>query len=131
MATSDKIDGEYKIQGPLMYDGNPIKRWEMGTFQDTDGQGYVLINHGDIYRLSSDYHTVEAKSSNISGMGESPAMFKKNGIYSLLTSKLTSWEKNDNYYFTALDIEGPWSQHGTFCLEGTLTFTSQSTLVFL
>lgn len=98
MATSDKIDGEYKIQGPLMYDGNPIKRWDMGTFQDTNGQGYVLIHHGEIYRLSSDYHTVEAKLPNISGMGESPAMFKKNGIYFLLTSKLTSWEKNDNYY---------------------------------
>ncbi len=28
-----------------------------GTFQDTDGSGYVLI-HGEIYKLSDDYKSV-------------------------------------------------------------------------
>ena len=38
------------------------------------------------------------------------AMFKKNGVYFMLTSNLTSWEKNDNFYFTAPQIEGPWTK---------------------
>ncbi len=63
-------------------------------------------------------------------MGESPAMFKKNGVYFMLTSNLTSWEKNDNFYFTAPQIEGPWTKQGLFCPEGKLTYNSQSTFVF-
>ena len=36
-ATCSVINGEYKLQGPLLHDGKPVKRWDMGTFQDTDG----------------------------------------------------------------------------------------------
>lgn len=102
----------------------------MGTFQDMDGKGYLLIHHGPIYLLSDDYRSVEAKIAHIEGMGESPAMFKKDGMYYLLTSNLTSWERNDNYYFTASSIKGPWKKQGLFCPEGTLTWNSQSTYVF-
>ena len=103
-ATCKTINGNYQLHGPLLYQGKPIKRWDMGTFQDTDGKGYLLIHHGPIYRLSDDYHSVEAN--------------------------LTSWEKNDNFYFTAPRIEGPWTQQGIFCPKGTLTYNSQSTFVF-
>lgn len=130
VATCKTINGDYELQGPILFNGKPIKRWDMGTFQDTDGKGYLLIHHGPIYRLSNDYRSVEAEVAHVEGMGESPAMFKKNGIYYLLTSNLTSWERNDNYYFTASSIEGPWERHGLFCPEGTLTHNSQSTFVF-
>ena len=49
----------------------------MGTFQDADGKGYLLIHHGPVYRLSDDYRSIEAEVAHIKGMGESPAMFKK------------------------------------------------------
>ena len=130
VATCKTINGDYELQGPILFNGKPIKRWDMGKFQDTDGKGYLLIHHGPIYRLSNDYRSVEAEVAYVEGMGESPAMFKKNGIYYLLTSNLTSWERNDNYYFTASSIEGPWERHGLFCPEGTLTHNSQSTFVF-
>lgn len=130
VATSKTINGEYTVQGPLMYQGHPVKRWDMGTFQDTDGQGYVLIHHGDIYRLSDDYRSAAEKMPYIKGMGESPAMFKKQGVYFLLTSNLTSWEKNDNFYLTAPSIRGPWTKRGLFCPEGSLTYASQTTFVF-
>lgn len=129
-ATCKTINGEYKLQGPLLYDGKPVKRWDMGTFQDTDGKGYLLIHHGPIYRLSEDYRSIEAEVAHVKGAGESPAMFKKNGMYYMLFSNLTSWEKNDNFYFTAPAIEGPWTKQGIFCPEGTLTYNSQSTFVF-
>jgi hypothetical protein len=113
----------------LSYKGKPIKRWDMGVFQDDDGKGYLLIHHGPIYRLSDDYLTVDTLVAQVKGMGESPAMFKKDGIYYLLTSNTTSWERNDNYYFTAPSPAGPWTRQGTFCPEGTLTWNSQTTFV--
>lgn len=129
-ATSKTINGEYTFRGPLLYNGKPIKRWDMGTFQDTDGNGYLLIHHGQIYRLAKDYKSAEELLPHIEGMGESPAMFKKNGIYYMLTSNLTSWEKNDNFYLTAPSIRGPWTKQGLFCPPGKLTYASQTTFVF-
>lgn len=129
-ATCKTINGEYQLQGPLLYQGKPVQRWDMGTFQDTDGKGYLLIHHGPIYRLSDDYQSTEMEVAHVKGSGESPAMFKKDGIYYMLYSNLTSWEKNDNFYFTAPKIEGPWTKQGLFCPEGTLTYNSQSTFVF-
>ena len=128
-ATCKTINGEYQLQGPLLYQGKPVQRWDMGTFQDTDGKGYLLIHHGPIYRLSDDYQSIEMEVAHVKGSGESPAMFKKDGIYYMLYSNLTSWE-NDNFYFTAPKIEGPWTKQGLFCPEGTLTYNSQSTFVF-
>lgn len=130
-ATCKTIAGDYEFHGPLLYEGKPIRRWDMGTYQDSDGTGYLLIHHGVIYRLSEDYRTAEAKVlDGLSESGESPAMFKKNGIYYMLYSGLTSWEKNDNYYFTAPNIAGPWKRQGFFAPEGTLTYYSQTTFVF-
>lgn len=129
-ATCKTINGEYQLQGPLLYQGKPVQRWDMGTFQDTDGKGYLLIHHGPIYRLSDNYRSIEMEVAHVKGSGESPAMFKKDGIYYMLYSNLTSWGKNDNFYFTAPKIEGPWTKQGLFCPEGTLTYNSQSTFVF-
>jgi Beta-xylosidase len=130
-ATCKTIAGDYEFHGPLLFDGEPIRRWDMGTFQDTDGKGYLLIHHGIIYRLSDNYRSAEAKIlDRLPGSGESPAMFKKDGLYYMLYSGLTSWEKNDNFYFTAPNIEGPWEAQGLFVQEGKLTYNSQTTFVF-
>ena len=125
VATCKTIDGDYELQGPLLYQGKPVKGWGMGTIQDTDGKGYLLIHHGPIYRLSDDYRSVEAEVAYVEGAGESPAMFRKNGVYYMLYSNLTNWEKNDNFYFTAPKIEGPWTKQGLFCPAGKLTYNSQ------
>lgn len=129
IAVSDKINGEYKLLGSILFNGKPIRRWDMGTFQDTDGKGYLLIHHGPIYQLSDDYRSIVAQVANIKGMGESPAMFKKDGIYYLLTSNTTGWERNDNFYYTAPSIKGPWTKQGYFCPQGTLTYNTQCTFV--
>ena len=131
VATCKTVNGNYQLKGTLLYKGQPIKRWDMGVFQDEDGKGYLLTHHGPIYRLSDDYLSVDTMIANVKGMGESPAMFNKGGIYYLLTSNLTSWERNDNYYFTATNIAGPWKRQGLFCPEGTLTWNSQSTFVLM
>ncbi len=129
-ATSSTISGVYQFQGALLHEGSPIRRWDMGTFQDTDGKGYLLIHHGMIYELSSDYKSAKRLVTSGQKAGESPAMFKSGGLYYWLSSNLTSWERNDNFYLTASSLEGPWTHRGFFAPEGTLTWNSQCSFVF-
>jgi hypothetical protein len=130
LAVGDSIAGEYRFQGALRYRGEPIRRWDMGTFQDLDGTGYLLVHEGDVYRLSADYATAEELvASGLASGGESPAMLEHEGRYFLLFSNKTSWERNDNYYLSAPDIRGPWTHRGLIAPEGTLTHNSQCTFV--
>ena len=129
-ATASTITGPYRFQGPLLFDGKPIKKWDMGTFQDKDGSGYVLTHGGEIYKLNADYKSVSEQINNTMTSGfESPAIFRKDSMYYFLGSHLTSWEKNDNYYYTATSLNGPWIARGIFAPEGTLTWNSQTTFV--
>lgn len=130
-ATSKNITGPYTFEGPLIFNGKSIHKWDMGTFQDDDGTGYLLVHGGNIFRLSDDYKSISEQV--LEGMChgcESPAVFKKDGVYFFLGSDLTSWERNDNTYHTATSLEGPWTLRGNFAPEGTLTWNSQTTLVF-
>ena len=129
-ATSPTINGEYTYQGALFFDGKPIKKWDMGMFQDEDGSGYLLIHHGNAFKLSDDYKSITEQVLKEMGGGESPTVFKKNGVYFWLTSHLTSWERNDNDYYTATSMAGPWTNRGIFAPKGSLTWNSQSTYVF-
>ncbi|HEX8013770.1 MAG TPA: glycosyl hydrolase family 43, partial [Flavobacterium sp.] len=127
---SKKIKGPYQFKGPVLYQGKPIKKWDMGTFQDTDGSGYILVHGGEIYKLSDDYKSATEKvNENITSGFESPTMLKKDGLYYFIGSHLTSWEKNDNYYYTSNALKGPWQSQGLIAPEGTLTWNSQSTFV--
>jgi hypothetical protein len=129
-ATSRKITGPYTYQGPLLFDGKPIKKWDMGAFQDKDGAGYVLLHGGDIYRLADDYRSVREHVNQAMAHGfESPAMFRKGDTYYFLDSHLTGWERNDNYYYTATSLHGPWTRQGVIAPEGSLTWNSQVTFV--
>ncbi|MDP4290904.1 MAG: family 43 glycosylhydrolase [Bacteroidota bacterium] len=129
-ATCNTINGTYKFRGPLLFDGKPIKKWDMGVFQDTDGSGYVITHSGNLYKLSGDYKSVtEQVVKDMTQQCEAPAIFKKSGVYFWLGSDLTSWERNDNYYFTATSLKGPWTPRGNFAPRGTLTFNSQTTYV--
>jgi hypothetical protein len=131
LAVSDTIAGEYAFLGTLEFDGGPLRRWDMGTFQDQDGSGYLLLHEGDIYRLSDDYSRAEELvASGIAQGGESPAMLRQDGQYFVLFSNKTSWERNDNYYLSAPSIRGPWTHRGLFAPEGSLTHNSQCSFVF-
>ncbi|MEO6733564.1 MAG: family 43 glycosylhydrolase [Ferruginibacter sp.] len=129
-ATANNIIGPYTFRGPLLFNGKPIRKWDMGAFQDSDGSGYVLLHGGDIYKLSDDYKSVSEQVHKAMTTGfESPAIFRKDSIYYFLGSDLTSWERNDNYYYTATSLRGPWTKRGIFCPKGTLTWNSQTTFV--
>lgn len=129
-ATAKNIAGPYTFHGPLLYKGQPIRKWDMGTFQDNDGTGYVLIHGGEIYKLSGDYHSaVELIAKDFAPNSEAPAVLRKGNLYYWLGSHLSSWERNDNFYYTATSLKGPWTYRGNFAPEGTLTWNSQTTFV--
>lgn len=129
-ATAQNITGPYAFQGPLLFNGKPIKKWDMGTFRDKDGSGYVLLHGGDIYKLNDDYKSISEQLNKAFERGfESPAMFHKDSLYYFLGSDLTGWERNDNYYFTSTSLKGPWIKRGFFAPQGSLTWNSQTTFV--
>ncbi|AXP79683.1 Glycosyl hydrolases family 43 [Mariniflexile rhizosphaerae] len=131
-AVSNNITGPYEYKGRLMFGDEYIKRWDMGIFQDDDGTGYVILHHGDIYKLANDYKSVveHVLKHDKTLRTESPAVFKHKDTYYWIGSGLTGWERNDNYYFTAKSLTGPWTNRGAVAPEGTLTWNSQSTFVF-
>lgn len=129
-ATSKTINGIYTFQGAILFNGEPIKKWDMGTFQDTDGSGYIITHSGNLYKLSDDYKSVtEQVVKDMTPHCEAPVIFKKGNTYFWLGSGLTSWERNDNYYFTATSLKGPWKSQGIFAPKNSLTWNSQTTFV--
>ena len=129
-AVSKNITGPYQFQGALLFNGKPIKKWDMGTFQDDDGKGYLLTHGGVIHQLSDDYKSIVAETNRQIASGfESPALFRKGGTYYFIGSHLTSWEKNDNYYYTSKSLSGPWIARGLIAPKDQLTWNSQSTFV--
>ncbi|MBS1504177.1 MAG: family 43 glycosylhydrolase, partial [Bacteroidetes bacterium] len=63
---------------------------------------------------------------------EAPALFKKNGMYYLITSACTGWSPNAAMYAVSDNIFGPYTEHGNPC-QGSgaaKTFNAQSTFVF-
>lgn len=129
-AVCDTIDGEYAFAGPLTYRGEPIRRWDLGVFQDEDGTGYLLVHEGDIYRLADDYcSAVEQIGEGIALGGEAPAVVRLDGRYWMLFSGKTSWDCNDNYCLSAPSMRGPWTYQGLFAPEGSMTCNSQTLFV--
>ncbi|WP_199617503.1 RICIN domain-containing protein [Paenibacillus alkalitolerans] len=131
VATSDTVDGVYTYHGsfrPLGYDSR-----DMTVFND-NGTAYLIsatrVNADlNIYRLTSDFLGVESLVQTLwpGAYREAPAIFKRNGVYFLITSGATGWNPNQAKYATATSIEGTWSALSNFG-DGT-TYDSQSTFV--
>ncbi len=131
VAVCDTVNGSYTFVGPLLYKGEKVRKWDMGTFVDDDGRAYLLTHEGNIYRLNGECtEAEELVAEGIAPGGESPAMCRYQGKYYIMFSNKTSWERNDNYYLTADDISGPWTMKGLFCPRGSLTYNTQCSYIF-
>ncbi|MCZ4608136.1 RICIN domain-containing protein [Streptomyces sp. Lzd4kr] len=115
VAVSDTVDGSYTWQGSFRPLGQHMSR-DITVFVDTDGTGYMISaareNHDlQIYRLTSDYTAIAALVADPwhGGHREAPALFKRNGVYFMLTSGATGWSPNQQQYATATNIAGPWT----------------------
>ncbi|GEC03903.1 beta-xylosidase [Streptomyces spinoverrucosus] len=115
VAVSDTVDGDYTWQGSFRPLGQHMSR-DITVFVDTDGTGYMISAAREnydlhIYRLTSDYTGIAALVADPwhGGHREAPALFKRNGVYFMLTSGATGWNPNQQQYATATSITGPWT----------------------
>ncbi len=113
VASSSTVDGNYTYHGSFRPFGEMSR--DITIFND-NGTGYMISaanNNADmhIYRLTADFLNVDAQVQNLfqGQYREAPAMFKRDGVYFLLTSGATGWSPNQQKYATAASIEGAWS----------------------
>ncbi|QRK09685.1 RICIN domain-containing protein [Archangium violaceum] len=134
VATSPTVDGDYTYRG----DFHPLGELssDVSVFQDDDRDrtAYLISTTGEkqlhltIYRLTPDYLDVAAREHVFSNVKrEAQTMFKRNGVYFLVTSGLTGWHPNQAKYATATSIKGPWS--GMANLGDSTTYGSQPTYI--
>ncbi|HCE47457.1 MAG TPA: beta-glucanase [Prevotellaceae bacterium] len=101
------------------YDGGQMSR-DMTVYVDDNGKAYHIFSSEEnatlhIARLTKDYldYTGEYVRVAPGGSNEAPCIFKKNGVYWLITSGCTGWAPNKARMFSARNIFGPWKQHET------------------
>ncbi|MFJ9726464.1 RICIN domain-containing protein [Streptomyces sp. NPDC101209] len=115
VAVSDTVDGNYAYQGSFQPLGQYMSR-DITTFVDTDGTAYMVSAANEnydlhIYRLTADYTAIDSLVANPwpGGHREAPALFKRGGVYFMLTSGATGWSANQQQYATATSLSGPWT----------------------
>ncbi|MER5978949.1 RICIN domain-containing protein [Streptomyces sp. NPDC001857] len=115
VAVSDTVDGNYAWRGSFRPLGRHMSR-DLTVFVDTDGAGYMISAAREnydlqIYRLTADYTGVATLVADPwhGGHREAPALFKRGGVYFMLTSGATGWNPNQQQYATATSIAGPWT----------------------
>ncbi|MFC8392233.1 RICIN domain-containing protein [Streptomyces sp. NPDC057238] len=115
VAVSDTVDGDYTWRGSFRPLGQHMSR-DITVFTDTDGAGYMVSAAREnydlhIYRLTADHTGIASLVANPwpGGHREAPALFKRNGVYFMLTSGATGWNPNQQRYATATSLSGPWS----------------------
>ncbi|MBP5386108.1 MAG: family 43 glycosylhydrolase [Prevotella sp.] len=111
---------------------------DMTLFVDDDGKAYHIFSSEEnmtlhIAELTADYlhHTGRYTRVAPGGQNEAPAIFKKDGIYWMITSGCTGWDPNEARMFSAKSIWGPWTQHPNPCVGpgADKTFGGQSTYI--
>ncbi|MFG3015310.1 RICIN domain-containing protein [Streptomyces cinerochromogenes] len=115
VAVSDTVDGSYTYQGSFRPLGQYMSR-DLTAYVDTDGTAYMVSAANEnydlhIYRLTADYTGIAGLVANPwpGGHREAPALFKRGGVYFMLTSGATGWNPNQQQYATATSLAGPWT----------------------
>nr|WP_078968494.1 MULTISPECIES: RICIN domain-containing protein [unclassified Streptomyces] len=132
VAVSDTVDGDYSWRGSFRPLGHMSR--DITTFVDTDGTGYMISAANEnadlhVYRLTSDYTGIDAQVKKLwaGQWREAPAMFKRDGVYFLLTSGATGWAPNQQKYATATSVTGAWS--GLKDIGNSTAYRSQTAYV--
>lgn len=129
------IKGGKFVQRDLQ--GGQMSR-DMTLFVDDDDKAYHIYSSEDnltlqIAELSDDYLSHTGKYIRIfpGGHNEAPAIFKKDGVYWMITSGCTGWDPNKARLLTARSILGKWKQLPNPCVgeNADKTFGGQSTYI--
>jgi hypothetical protein len=114
VAVSSTVDGAYSYRGSFRPFNQYMSR-DITVFVDDDGSGYMVSAANEnydlnVYRLTADYTGVAALVRSWPGdHREAPALFKRNGVYFMLTSGATGWSPNQQKYSSASSLTGTWS----------------------
>lgn len=119
-------------------DGGQMSR-DMTLFVDEDGKAYHIYSSEEnltiqIAELSDDYTSHTGKYIRIfpGGHNEAPAIFKKDGVYWMITSGCTGWEPNQARLSRADNIMGEWTMVESCPCRGEgaeITYSGQSTFI--
>ncbi|MFC8195656.1 RICIN domain-containing protein [Streptomyces sp. NPDC057298] len=133
VAVSDTVDGDYSWQGSFRPLGTHMSR-DITVFVDSDGAGYMVSAAREnydlqIYRLTADYTGIAGLVADPwhGGHREAPALFKRGGVYFMLTSGATGWNPNQQQYATATSLAGPWTAMAN--VGDSTTYGSQTAFV--
>lgn len=116
VATSKTPTGPYTFIKSFRPNGNMSR--DMTLFVDDDGTAYHVYSSDEnmdlrLCRLSDDYLSPTSQDSVLfRRQREAPALFKKDGVYYLLTSGCTGWAPNQASLHTATSPFGPWKLVG-------------------
>lgn len=138
VASSPTIEGPYTYRGSFRPFAATVTDHGMpgymsrdcNLFVDTDGAGYFVSTSNEnldlnLYRLTADYLGIASLVAVLfpGGQREAPVLFKRNGVYVLVTSAATGWAPNQARYATSTALATGWSALANLG-DGT-TFSSQ------
>ena len=112
---------------------------DMTIFIDDDGKAYHIYASEDnltlhIAELTDDYlrHTGLYVRVAMGEQNEAPTIFKKDGVYWMITSGCTGWAPNAARLFRAKNIMGPWERLSNPCRGdgANKTFGAQGAYIF-
>jgi beta-galactosidase len=140
VALADRPQGPYVYQGAVRPCG--VDSRDLTLFQDDDGAAYLItgvIWHSaiQIVRLSDDYLQPTGEWVRVlkrpgppTGR-DSPAVFKRQGRYYMVTSGTTGWDPNSAEVAVADKMLGEWTTCGDPCTgpDAGNTFHAQNTHV--
>lgn len=118
-------------------EGGQMSR-DMTLFVDDDGAAYHIYSSEDnltlqIAELTNDYLNHSGRYMRIfpGGHNEAPAIFKKDGVYWMITSGCTGWKPNEARLLSANSLFGEWKQLPNPCVgkDAGITFGGQSSYV--
>lgn len=110
----------YTVDGPYTYvrSFRPFGYMSRDStlFLDDDGKGYFISSSDEnattrFYRLTPDFLDVEEMigAQFVNQYRESPAVFKRNGVYFFVSSTTTGWAPNQQKYAYSTALNSGWS----------------------
>ncbi|GHT36356.1 hypothetical protein FACS189414_4270 [Bacteroidia bacterium] len=119
------------------HEGGQMSR-DQTVYVDDDGKAYHIFASEEnltlnLAELTDDYLSHTGKYIRIApgGHNEAPSIFKKDGLYFMVTSGCTGWDPNEGRLFYSNSIWGPWQQQPNPFVgnDEKLSFHSQATYI--
>ena len=112
---------------------------DMTVYVDDDGKAYHIYSAEEnltlnLAELTDDYLDFTGRYVRIApgGQNEAPTIFKRDGVYWMITSGCTGWAPNEARMFKAASLWGPWEQLPSPFVgkDAKKSFHTQGTYIF-